>query len=66
MQAVNPFPEPGIPLAILQGSERADRDEKEGEMREPVIKFKPVHWWIALIAILLGVILFFALHKHAY
>lgn len=34
-------------------------------MKEPVIQFKPVHWWIALIALLLGVILFFALHKHA-
>jgi hypothetical protein len=38
----------------------------EGMMKQPVIKFEPVHWWILLIALLAGVIIFFALHLHAY
>lgn len=35
-------------------------------MKQPVIKLEPVHWWIALLALLFGVLLFFALHKHVY
>jgi hypothetical protein len=35
-------------------------------MKQPVIKLEPVHWWILLIALIFGVILFFAFHIHAY
>jgi len=35
-------------------------------MKQPVIKFERVHWWILLIALLAGVVTFFALHRHAY
>jgi hypothetical protein len=37
-------------------------------MKQPVIKFKfeRVHWWIVLIALVIGVILFFGLHRHVY
>jgi hypothetical protein len=35
-------------------------------MRQPVIKLEPVHWWVLLIALLVGVVIFFALHLHAY
>jgi hypothetical protein len=65
-KSAKPFLGPGIIVAVLPVSEGEDKDEEERVMREPVIKFKPVHWWIALIALLAGVILFFMLHKHAY
>ena len=35
-------------------------------MRQPVIKFEQVQWWILLIASLAGLAIFFALHLHAY
>jgi hypothetical protein len=35
-------------------------------MKQPVIKFERVHWWILLIALLIGVATFFAFHMHAY
>jgi hypothetical protein len=35
-------------------------------MKQPVIKFERVHWWILLIALLAGVATFFAFHMHAY
>ena len=38
----------------------------ERVMKQPVIRFEPVHWWILLIALLIGVVIFFALHLHAY
>ncbi len=34
-------------------------------MKQPTIKFERVHWWIIAIALLIGVIIFFALHRHA-
>jgi hypothetical protein len=36
------------------------------EMKQPVIKFEPVHWWILLIVLLVGVAIFIAFHIHAY
>jgi hypothetical protein len=40
----------------------------EEVMKQPVIRFsfERVHWWILLIALLVGVAIFFALHLHAY
>jgi hypothetical protein len=35
-------------------------------MKQPVIKFERVHWWVLLTALLAGAAIFFALHKHAY
>jgi hypothetical protein len=35
-------------------------------MKQPVIKFERVHWWIVLIALFAGVAIFFAFHGHAY
>jgi hypothetical protein len=35
-------------------------------MKQPVIKFETVHWWIALLALLVGLFVFFSLHRHAY
>lgn len=35
-------------------------------MRQPVIKFEPVHWWIVLTALLVGLVIFFALRIVAY
>jgi uncharacterized membrane protein (DUF106 family) len=35
-------------------------------MKQPVIKLEPVHWWILLIALLTGIAIFFALHRHVY
>jgi len=35
-------------------------------MKQPVIRFEPVHWWILLIALLVGAAIFFALHMRAY
>jgi hypothetical protein len=41
-------------------------EEEAGKMKQPVIKFEKVHWWILLIALIVGVVIFFALHLHAY
>jgi hypothetical protein len=35
-------------------------------MKQPVIKFEPVHWWILLVALFVGVAIFFALHRRVY
>lgn len=37
-------------------------------MKLPVLKFKfeRIHWWVVLITLLIGVIIFFAFHLHAY
>jgi hypothetical protein len=34
--------------------------------RQLIIKPRPIHWWILLIALLSGLVLFFAYHLHAY
>jgi len=35
-------------------------------MNKPLFKPEPIHWWILLIAILFGIVLFFAFHVHVY
>jgi hypothetical protein len=55
----------GIVIALLNHTSKM-KLSLERVMKQPVIKFEPVHWWILLIALLVGVLIFFALHMHAY
>lgn len=34
-------------------------------MKQPVIKFERVHAWIVVLSLLVGIIIFFMLHRHA-
>jgi hypothetical protein len=34
--------------------------------RQLMINPQPVHWWFLLIAVLFGLVVFFAFHLHAY
>jgi hypothetical protein len=49
----------GISLATLTLVE-------EESMKNRVIKKEHTHWWVMALAILFGVIVFFAYHLHAY
>jgi hypothetical protein len=35
-------------------------------MKQPVIKLEPVHFWILLVALLTGIVIFFALRMRVY